>query len=182
MVQLVRRAVGMSDVFGFILEATDDLVLLHCFDSEAFCLNGYDILRQQDIRSYCFFDDPRYWRYRAIRQLKIRPTAPVVGISLSTIPDLLNSVSEHYPILSVHQERRSRVTTYVGRIVSMSERRFAIVDTNYYGQWTRPRQMRYQDVTRVCFDGGYLRAAAMTTQKSTPHQLQGRRRVKRASS
>jgi hypothetical protein len=180
MVQLVRSAAGMSDVFGFILEATNELVLIHYFDSEAFCLNGYDILRQQDIRSYCFFDDPRYWRFRAIRRMKIRPIAPV-GISLSTIPNLLESVSSRYPILSVHHERPNRVTTYVGRIVNMGKRRFAIADTNFFGQWTRPHQMRYEDVTRVCFDGGYLRASAMTTPKSLQGNLRGRGRVKRTS-
>src|SRR5438552_3249282 len=60
MVQLSRGAVGMSDIFGFVVNVTEDLVLVHFFDSEAFCLTGYDVLRQRDIRSYCFFDDPRY--------------------------------------------------------------------------------------------------------------------------
>ena len=164
MVQLIRSAVGMPSVFGFVMDATDDLVLVHFFDSEAFCLTGYDVLRQHDIRSYCFFDDPRYWRFRALRRLKIRPTAPV-GISLLSIPELLCSISERYPLLSVHHERRDRRNTYVGRIASMGERSFTIADTNCYGEWTGPRRMRYENVTRVCFDGGYLRASAMTAQR-----------------
>jgi hypothetical protein len=161
MVQLIRSAVGMANVFGFVVDATDDLVLVHFFDSEAFCLTGYDVLRQQDIRSYCFFDDPRYWRFRALRQLKIQPTSPV-GISLGSIREVLISVSNHYPLLSVHHERSERRTTYVGPIVRMGERSFSIEDANYFGEWTGPRRMRYDDVTRVCFDSGYLRASAMT--------------------
>ena len=164
MVQLIRSAVGMSNVFGVVVDATDDLVLVHYFDSEAFCLSGYDVLRQRDIRSYCFFDDPRYWRFRALRRLKIRPTAPV-GISLASIPELLASVAKHYPLLSVHHERRDRCTTFVGPVVSMAERSFTTENLNYYGEWTGPRRMRYDDVTKVCFDGGYLRASAMAAQK-----------------
>ena len=38
-------------------------------------------------------------------------------------------------------------------------------DANYFGEWTGPRRMRYGDVTRVCFDGGYLRASSMTARK-----------------
>src|SRR3954451_17015745 len=99
MVQLIR-AVGMSDVFGFVVDATEDLLLVNFFDSEAFCLTGYDVLRWRDIRSYCFFDDPRYWRFRALRRLKIRPTVPM-GISLASISELLASVAQRYPLLSV---------------------------------------------------------------------------------
>jgi hypothetical protein len=164
MVQLNRSAVGMFNVFGFVMDATDELVLVHFFDSETFCLTGYDVLRQRDIGSYCFFDDPRYWRFRALRRLKIRPTAPV-GICLASIPELLASVAKRYPLLSVHHERCDRGLAYVGPIVSMGTRSFTIEDANYYGEWTGPRRMRYDDVTRVCFDSGYLRASAMTAQK-----------------
>jgi len=170
MVQLIRSAVGMSNVFGFVVDANDDLVLVHFFDSEAFCLTGYDVLRQRDIRSYCFFDDPRYWRFRALRRLKIRPTAPI-GISLASIPELLASVARRYPLLSVHHETRDRLITYVGPILGMMKRSFTIADSNYYGEWTGPRRMRYEDVTRVCFDGGYLRASAMTAHKMPRHKL-----------
>ena len=169
MVQLIRSAVGMPNVFGFVVDATEDLVLVHFFDSEAFCLTGYEVLRQRDIRSYCFFDDPRYWRFRALRRLKIRPTAPI-GISLASIPELLASVAKRYPLLSVHHERRDRRITYVGPIVGMAERSFTIEDANFHGEWTGPRRMRYDDVTRVCFDSGYLRASAMTAQKIRRHK------------
>jgi hypothetical protein len=169
MVQLIRGTVGMSDVFGFVVDANDDLVLVHFFDSEAFCLTGYDVLRQRDIRSYCFFDDPRYWRFRALRRLKIRPRAPM-GISLASIPEMLASVAKRYPLLSVHNESRDRHVTYVGPLVSMEKRTFTIEDANYYGEWTGPRRMRYENVTRVCFDGGYLRASAMTAQKIRRHK------------
>jgi hypothetical protein len=164
MVQLIRSAVGMSNVFGFVMDVTDDLVLVHFFDNNAFCLTGYDVLRMQDIRSYCFFDDPRYWRFRAVRRLRIRPTAPL-GISLASIPELIASVDKRYPLLSVHHERRQRVTNYAGPIVSMGARSFTIEDANYYGEWTGARRMRYAQVTRVCFDDAYLRATAMTAQK-----------------
>jgi hypothetical protein len=88
-----------------------------------------------------------------------------VGISLSSIPDLLSSVAKRYPLLSVHRETRDKRVTYVGPIISMGAKTFTIQDANYYGEWTGPRRMRYDAVTRVCFDGGYLNASAMTAQK-----------------
>jgi hypothetical protein len=154
----------MSSVFGFVVDSNHELVLLHSFNSEVFCVDGYDIIRQCDIRAFCFFDDPRYWRYRALRRLKIRPTKPR-GISLDSVPDLLSSVSAGYPILSAHRETPRKTTTYVGPVVSMAERSFTIEDADYFGRWTGPHRLRYADVTRVCFDGGYLRASAMTAQR-----------------
>jgi hypothetical protein len=168
LVQIKRRA-GMLDSFGFVVDAGDDLILLHHFDSEVFCLNGYDVIRQLDITSYCFFDDPRYWRFRALRRLKIRPTLPR-NICLNSMPELLSSVSAGYPLLSVHREERERRTTYVGPIVSLSEKSFTIEDADYFGEWTGPRRMRYAGITRVRFDGGYLNASAMTSK--IPHNFQ----------
>jgi hypothetical protein len=162
LVQLLRRP--LPYVFGFVVDSSDQLVLVHCFDSEAFHLNGYAVIRQKDIRSYCFFDDPRYWRLRAIRRLKIKPVIPP-GICLESVPELLRSISRRYPLLSVHHETRDRRVTYVGPIVGMAERSFTIQDADYYGEWTGARWMRYVDTTLVCFDGGYLNASAMTSRR-----------------
>ena len=165
----IHRPQGMPTVFGFVVDSSNDLVLLHHFNSEVFCLDGYDAIRHCDIRSFCFFDDPRYWRYRALRRLKIRPIPPR-GISLVSVQELLSSVAARYPLLSAHRETPDRRTTYVGPVVSMAERSFTIEDADYFGQWTGPRRLRYADVTRICFDGGYLRASAMTAQRFRRHR------------
>ena len=165
----IRRPAGMPTVFGFVVGSSDGWVLLHSFNSEVFCLDGYDVIRQSDIRSYCFFDDPRYWRFRALRRLKIRPIPPR-DICLASLPELLSSIVARYPLLSVHREVTHRCTTYVGPIVSMAERSFIIEDADYYGRWTGPHRVRYSDVTRVCFDGGYLNASAMTAQRLRRHR------------
>jgi hypothetical protein len=160
---LIRRPSWMPAVFGFVVGSSDTLVLLHSFNSEAFCLNGYDVIRQCDIRSFCFFNDPRYWRHQALRRLKIRPIPPR-DIRLTSMKELLSSVAASYPLLSAHREMPHRRTTYVGPVVSMAERSFTVEDSDYFGRWTGPRRLRYVDVTRVCFDGGFLRASAMTAQ------------------
>jgi hypothetical protein len=160
----IHRPSGMPTVFGFVVGSSDTLVLLHSFNSEAFCLDGYDVIRHCDIRSFCFFADPRYWRFRALRRLKTRPIPPR-DIRLASVQELLSSVGARYPLLSAHRETPHRRTTYIGPVVSMAERSFTIEDADYFGQWTGPRRLRYADVTRVCFDGGYLRACGMTTQK-----------------
>jgi hypothetical protein len=165
----IHRPPGMPTVFGFVVDSSDELVLLHSFNSEVFCLNGYDVIRQCDIRSFCFFDDPRYWRFRAQRRLKIRPIPPR-DIRLRSMQELLSSVAARYPLLSAHRERPHRRTTYVGPVFSMAERSFTMEDADYFGQWTGPRRLRYADVTRVCFDGGYLRASAMTAQRFRRHR------------
>lgn len=171
LVQVIRTR-GLPEVFGFVVDSSDELILLHSFNSEAFCLDGYDVIRRGDIRGFCFFDDPRYWRYRALRLLKIQPTCPC-DIRLESIRELLVSVGARYPLLSAHRESLDRVVTYVGPVVSLSERSFTIQDADYFGQWTGPRRMRYADVTRVCFDGGFLRASAMTS--PDPSVLKARR-------
>lgn len=168
LVQILRSS-GMPSVFGFVVDSSDELVLLHSFNSDAFCLDGYDVVRQCDIRSYCFFDNPRYWRYRALRRLKIRPIPPR-DIRIGSVQELLVSVGAQYPLLSVHRETPHRRTTYVGPVVSMAERSFTVENADYFGRWTGARRLRYSDVTRVCFDDGYLRASAMTARKLPRHR------------
>jgi hypothetical protein len=94
----------------------------------------------------------------------VRPKA-VPNICVDSVEELLTSVACSYPLLSVHREAIDRIVTYVGPIVTMAERTFTVEDANYYGEWTGPRRMRYDDVTRVCFDGGYLNASALSSRK-----------------
>lgn len=170
LVQIIRPD-GMPAVFGFVVDSSKDLLLLHHFNSVVFCLDGYDVLRQSDVLRYCFFDEPRYWRYRALRRLKIRPVLPA-GISLVSIRETLSSIMARYPLLSAHRETPERRTTYVGPVVSLAENSFTMEDADYYGQWTGSRRLRYADVTRICFDGGFLTASAMTSPKSKKRLLQ----------
>lgn len=165
LVSLNRRRIQGSTFFGFVVDYSDMLVLLHSFNSTAFCLTGYEVVRQKDIDSYCFFDDPRYWRVRAMRRLKIKPVKPS-GISLCSIRDLLASLTGKYPLIGVGSERAvGKSVEFVGPIVSMAERTFKIEDSDYFGRWTGPHRMKYDEVTNVCFDDGYLRASALTHAK-----------------
>jgi hypothetical protein len=162
----------MSNVFGFVVDSNEEFLLLHSFNSEVFRLNGYEVVRQSDIRRYCFFDDSRYWRFRALRRLKIKPELPD-GICLASMRELLLSVAARYPLLSVHRETPHKRVTFVGQIQSVSERTFAIEDIDYFGRGTGARRMRYVDLTSVCFDGGYLTASAISATSSPKHTSRG---------
>ena len=74
----IRRAPGTPAVFGFVVGLSNGLALLHSFNSEVFCLNGYDVIRESDIRGFCFFDDPRYWRLRASRDSSAVALVPLL--------------------------------------------------------------------------------------------------------
>jgi len=47
----------------------------------------------------------------------------------------------------------------------MMEKTFTIEDLNSNGEWSGPRRMKFSDVTRIDFGGGYEEALAVTAPK-----------------
>lgn len=42
----IDRPTGMPPILGFVVGSSEELVLLHSFISEVFCLDGFDVIRQ----------------------------------------------------------------------------------------------------------------------------------------
>lgn len=162
--QVKRRIKDVCSTTGFIVDFSDFLILFHQLDMDTFRLNGYTVIRTEDIGHYRVFCKAEYWQFRAVKHFRLRPVPPV-GVSVASLPELLKSVAERYPLITLHPEKNKSDVCYIGPLVSMTELTFTIADLNCSAEWTGPRRMRFSDVTRVEFGGGYEKALAVTAPK-----------------
>lgn len=164
--QVKRRKKNLGRISGYVVDVSESLILLQRFDWDTFQLNGYSVICSDDIASYRFFDKKKYWQFRAIQHLKLKPKAPA-GISASSLPVLLKSAAKIFPLLTIHRDKINNEVCYIGKLTAVSHKTFTIEDLNCNAEWTGSRQFRFADVTMVDFGGGYENALAATAPKRT---------------
>jgi len=161
----VRSAIkGAGNTVGFVVGFSDDLLLFHVLDTDTFRLNGYSAIRTADMKDYRDFNKDNFWQNRAARHFKLSPVRPA-GISLTSVPELLATISERYLLITIHPERSKPGICYIGPLLSMTEATFTIDDLDCNAEWTGPRRFKFSDVTRVDFGGRYQEALAVTAPK-----------------
>lgn len=144
--------------------ASDSLVLFHLFDWDCFCLNGYTVIREKDISHHRVFDKKEFWQHRAVRHFGLKPICPH-GLSITSFPELLASVAKRYPMITVRREVKRPGAFFVGQLVTARERTFTIDGLSCNAEWTGKLRIRFQELTRVDFGGGYETALAATAPK-----------------
>jgi hypothetical protein len=164
LVEVDSRIQGAGRTSGFVVDYSSDLILFHVLNTEVFNLNGYSVLRSSDVKRYRAFDKNVYWQSRAIRHLGLKPARPS-GIALSSLPELISSISNQYPLITIHPERKKPSVCYIGRLLSLGKAIFTLDDLDCNAEWSGPRRIRYSDATRIDFDGGYERALASMAPK-----------------
>ena len=162
--EVERRLKNVGSISGFIVDFSDSLVLFHTLETDTFRLNGYSVIRTEDISHYRVFRRAEYWQVRAVSHFCLKPIRPA-GISLTTVPDLLKSIAKHYPLITLHSEKANPDVCFIGALTSMMERTFTIENLDCNGEWGGLRRMKFSDVTRVDFGGGYENALAATAPK-----------------
>lgn len=163
-VEIKRRIKDTGTLSGFVVGWSESLLLFHVLDTDSFRLNGYTAVRMEDVSQYRFLPKGKHWIDRATKHYGIEPV-PLNGISVATIADLLRTASERYPLITIHPEKKKPDVCYIGAFSSMSERIFTIEDLNCNCEWSGPRRIRFEDVTRVSFGDGYAEALAVTAPK-----------------
>lgn len=153
-IELDRRpAVSYADR-GFIVDFSDSLILLHNFCPDCFRLNGYTAIRTADVRNYRVFGERSAYPFKAIQHNKVKPE-PTPEISLVTLPDLLTSVCNAYPLVTIHRELIFPDECFIGRLAAMTPKTFTLYLLNPEAKWVGTMRFRFSDVTRVDFGGGY---------------------------
>lgn len=173
------RIKGAGSTFGYVVDFSETFVLFHLVRKDAFCFNGYCALKSDDIKDYRAFSRQEHWQNRAAKTFRLKPKRPA-GISLDTLPTLLESVSNRYPLMVIHMERKYPNDCYIGPLISLAEKTFTIDDLDCGCNWSGPRRIKLEDVTRIGFGGGYESALAATAPKRSERgQLVRRKRFKK---
>src|SRR5258708_28877817 len=106
LVRFRRKPLDDSSLYGFVLACSDTLTLLHVLNIATYTLNGYSVIRNEDVSLYAVYDRPEY--YFSSRVLRLKGIGPVAQpeISVANLPDLLTSLDKHYPLTTIYRELR----------------------------------------------------------------------------
>jgi hypothetical protein len=136
-----------------VLAYSETLTLLNVLTDDYF-LNGFAVIRNEDVVCYSPYDSPEYFLNRAVQLKGIKPKrAPKVDISDWT--RLLKSANQLFPLITIHRELISPDVCHIGTIQSIRAKTFSLFELDPDAEWDRERQYKFADVTRVDFGGGY---------------------------
>ena len=163
LVEFDRKPVTNYKLRGFVLAYSDILTLLNLFDPD-FYLNGYTVIRNDDVRRYRILDEPSSFINRALKLKRIRPQ-PKPMVSIESMPELLSSANEGFPLITIHREKISDEVCYIGRLDKMTEKTFTLYEIDPDAEWEGVHRYRFSDITRVDFGGGYEEALALVAKR-----------------
>jgi hypothetical protein len=167
--QIVRidRSPEIEDEMdGYVVGVSELFVMLHVLDPDVMNLNGYIVLRREDIRRYRIRDDGEFFLHRA---LKLKGIEPVLQpqINLLDFPELLASANERFPLITIHREIMNPETCFIGRVQKQTDKTVTLEEISPAAKWERTRRYNFKDITRIDFGGGYEEALALVAQHET---------------
>jgi hypothetical protein len=160
LVEADRRPEIEEKITGFVLGLSDDLILFHLFDWNTFSLDGYVIIRLNDIELFRAYSRIGLWQKRAVEMLKIRPRTVCIG--LSNWEEAISDIAKQYPLVHVQRELKYPRECWIGFPLEVTSKQLTLENLDPKAGWTGPYSMSTSDITRVGFGGGYERALAMT--------------------
>lgn len=165
LVKFGRKPIDDSDLYGFVLACGETLTLLHILQTSSYTLNGYSVIRNDDVSRYAVYDRPDYYFDSRVLRLKCIQPVPQPEISVASLSDLLTSIDKLYPLITIHREEINNDVCNIGRLAGLTPKTFTLFEIDGSAEWDRLHRYRFADVTRVDFGGGYEEALAMVARQ-----------------
>lgn len=163
LVEFDRKPIDPYEILGFVLDWSRDLTLLHVLNTHRMELNGYAVIRNSDVR-----------RWRSVqsfvaraRTLKGIKPAPLDGISLANWRGILDTASKQFSLLTIHREAMDPSVCYIGTVASLTEKTVTMRMIDPDARWADAKRLRFENLTKVEFGGGYEEALAMVAKDRT---------------
>ncbi len=165
LVRFSRKPIDESDLYGFVLACSETLTLLHILETSTYTLNGYSVIRNEDVSLYAVYDRPNYYFDSRVLKLKGIQPEPQPDISVASLSDLLTSIDKLYPLITIHREEINNDVCFIGRLAGLTPKTFTLFEIDSCAEWDGPHRYRFGDITRVDFGGGYEEALALVARK-----------------
>jgi hypothetical protein len=163
LLDLCRRPKIEERIAGFVVDFSDELILLHRLDWNTFTLDGYTLLRRKDVKHQRVFTQTS-WPNRAIKSLKLRPKI-LPHIPLGSWSEAIIEVSLRFPLIHVERELVYPDECHLGVALKLSDKLLTLDCLNFDSEWAGPYSIKLNQITRIDFGGGYERALALTAPK-----------------
>lgn len=158
-VELWREDLDPQALTGYVVALSLDFVAIHVV-CDRILLDGYSVLRIQDITRLEFKPKFRQFYAEALKLRGLAPSRPV-GICLDTTASVLESVNQNYPLVTVHREKIRNDECSIGRIEKLTDKTVILKWLTPAARWDgySPRY-RLANITKIDFAGFYEDALA----------------------
>ena len=159
-VRIDRQPEIEDQIDGYVVGVSECFVMLHLLDPNFVNLNGYIVLRSDDVRRYRVRDDNDFFLNRALKLKGIRPALPA-AIDLTSFGTLLESANKQFPLLTIHRELMDPDICFIGQVEKLTDKTVTLKEIDPGARWERVRRYNFRDITRVEFGGGYEDSLAL---------------------
>jgi len=159
LVSLNRKPESLAPLEGYVLDFSNELLLLQRFLWDPFSLNGYTVVPVRDVASFEVFDNENHWVYQAIEKTKFKPKKPR-ALNLQNWDTLISDSAKKFPLLSFEAERKDPDNVHLAKFVHTDNRKVVFHKLDFEGQWHPDMTVSLKHLTQVSFGGGYEGAYA----------------------
>jgi len=167
LIEFDRRPQIYERIAGFVLDFNDSLVLLHLLEWNTFTLNGYIVIREQDINRLRVFDKRGQWRAREAKAKGLKPIHPRVCIS--SLEEAIESANKAFPLITIEKELIVDDACWIGTPAGFTPKTVIIHNLSTNAEWSGKMKFNLKDITRLAFGGGYETALALSAKTLRPN-------------
>jgi len=163
LVRFNREPFDTGTMVGFILDVNDDFTLLNAFDDDAGII-GFTVFRNETVKSYIVYSEPD-WHESLVVKLKNLEPKERPNVSIDSIPDLLRTANENFPLVVVFREKMRNDACWIGKILEIKKKTFVMREISANAEWDeKPTRFNFNDVTRIEFGNGYENNLALVAE------------------
>jgi hypothetical protein len=161
LVWIKRTGRGWDRRGGYVLQVGPGWLLMATPDDRV-RPDGYSLLRVKDLASVSRGkSQDRLFRRSLEMHGDWPPQAPAAGVDLTSVGDLVRSLSSQFQLISVFTEEIRPTVCFIGAVIRVTDRSLYMVDVTTQGEWEATVTCRkLRDITRIDVGGGYERALA----------------------
>lgn len=154
--QVERRNITAEMTHGFVLQASEDLVLFQ--QTSDFLIDGYAVIRLKDITSLKSGMCERFFEKMFRGEGLMAQVGDCPAIDLSDWKSLLKSLKKIGQNVIIECEGIDDGVFYIGKLVRVNQRSVEILYFDALGKWDKePSTVRYDEITQVRFDEQYIK-------------------------
>jgi hypothetical protein len=144
------------ETWGFVVGCNEIFTLIHYFNRNFYELDGYSVFFNENVSEYWVYTpDEDYLESKYVNVKDIKPKF-IPEINLNSLPELLLSASQNFPLVTIYRDKLAEKNSIVGKVTAVKEKTFEFLAIRTDAKWKEvSSRIRLADVTRIDFGDRY---------------------------
>lgn len=157
---------------GYLLAASADLGLMHCFDD--FEPDGYTVFRLADVLEVCYDDRERHWDRMLAAEGLLDGLNLTAEIDLSTMRAVIESIDRHFHrmIVECEMEEEDDEDFYIGKLAALNDTELQFYHFDGLGRWeSEAAIVPLAEITLIQFETPYIQRFWRYIDRPSPSEI-----------